>query len=557
VGPKLLILGLDGATFGLLQPWIDGGRLPTLARLQREGASGPLESTFPPISAAAWSSFATGVNPGKHGVVDFYYPRPGEYTVNTMSGAARTSRTLWSLLGEAGLRTITVGEPGTYPPEPVNGCTVAGFLTPGPDSPYTWPPELKEELERVLGGYSIWPDERYRSTPHLDRFVADLKAHIDLHTEAALYLMRTRPWDLFALVYLHTDMFQHEVWRLVDPAHPAYDVDQAARWRDVVLDFYAHLDGCLGRVLEAAAAGSQGLHTLVLSDHGFGPAVDFLLMNNWLVDQGYLILKRTPFTLLKRLAFRLGVTPLTAFRVASAVGLGKLRRQVRWQRGGGWMKRLFLSLSDVDWSRTQAWSVGSFGQIYINVSGERPQGIVRPGATYEQLCAEIAAKALQMRHPLTGDPLIEHVYRRGELYTGRHLDRTPDLILRTAGMRTLAFGHADFGSNRLVEPVQGMSGHHRPDGIFLAHGPGVAPGARLDGASILDVAPTALWLMDQPVPASFDGHALTRAFEQDWQAEHPLAYADRSTDLSADDSAYSVEDEDAIRDRLKGFGYAG
>jgi len=557
---KLLILGLDGATFHLLQPLLDAGHLPTLARLQREGASGPLESTFPPISAAAWSSFATGVNPGKHGVVDFYYPRPGEYTVNTMSGAARTARTLWNLMNDAGLRTITVGEPGTYPPEPVNGCTVAGFLTPGPDSPYTWPPELKDEIEAVLGGYSIWPDERYRSTPHLDRFAADLKAHIDRHTEAALYLMRGRPWDLFALVYLHTDMFQHETWRLVDPAHPAYDAREAARWRDTILDFYSHLDACLGRVLEAAeeACAADGqLHTLVLSDHGFGPAVDFLLMNNWLVEQGYLVLKRTPFSLLKRLAFRLGFTPLTAFRLASALGLGKLRRQVRWQRGGGWMKRLFLSLADVDWRRTRAWAVGSFGQIYLNVAGERPQGCVQSGTEYEALCAEIAAKALQMRHPATGQRLVEQVYRRSELYQGRHLDRTPDLVLRTAEMRTLAFGHADFGSNRLVEPVQGMTGHHRPDGVFVAHGSGVIPGSKLDGASILDVAPTALWLMGQPVPMAFDGQALLRAFEPAWVAGHPLAETARTTDREADDSAYSSEDEDAIRDRLKGFGYAG
>ena len=94
-GHRTLVLGLDGATFDLLQPWIDEGHLPTLARLQREGASGPLESTFPPISAAAWSSFSTGVNPGKHGVVDFYYPRPGEYAINTMSGASATMGTVW------------------------------------------------------------------------------------------------------------------------------------------------------------------------------------------------------------------------------------------------------------------------------------------------------------------------------------------------------------------------------------------------------------------------------------------------------------------------------
>jgi predicted AlkP superfamily phosphohydrolase/phosphomutase len=558
---RLLVLGLDGATFDLLQPLIDEGHLPVLASLQREGASGPLESTFPPISAAAWSSFATGVNPGKHGVVDFYYPRPGEYSINTMSAAARTARPLWSLLGEAGLQTGTVGVPGTYPPEPVNGFTVTGFLTPGPDSPYTWPPDLRGELEEVLGGYSIWPDERHRSSPHLDSFVEDLKDHVDRHTEAALHLMRTREWAFLALVYLHTDMFQHEVWSLVDPAHPAHDAGRAAQWRDTILDFYVHLDTSLGRVLEEARKGAETsggmLHTIVLSDHGFGPAVHFLLVNNWLVQEGYLKLKRTPLSLLKGVAFRLGLTPLTAFRLANAVGLGRLRRKVRWQRGGGLMRRLFLSLADVDWSRTRAWSVGSFGQIYINVAGERPNGNVRAGAEYEALCAEIERKALEVQHPVSGEPIVERVYRRGEVYSGQHLDRTPDLILRTTGMRYLAFGHADFGSNRLVEPVQGMSGHHRPNGICFVHGPGVVQGGRLEGASILDIAPTALWLMGQPVPSDYDGQPLTQGFTDDWRAEHPLSVAELVTQREADDSAYSAADEEVIRDRLKGLGYAG
>jgi predicted AlkP superfamily phosphohydrolase/phosphomutase len=558
---RTLILGLDGATFDLLQPWIDEGRLPTLARVQREGASGPLESTFPPISAAAWSSFATGVNPGKHGVVDFYYPRPGEYALNTMSALARTALPLWSLLGEADIKTGTVGLPGTYPPEPVNGFTVTGFLTPGPESPCTWPPQLQEELEGALGGYSIWPDERHRSSSHLDRFVADLKEHIDLQTEAALYLMGTQQWDVFALVYLHTDMFQHEVWALVDPGHPSHDPALADRWRSTVLDFYAHLDASLARILEAAgdaAAASDGsLHTIVVSDHGFGPAVHFLLVNNWLVQQGYLKLKRTPASLVKRLAFKLGFTPLTAFRMANAVGLGRLRRKVRWQRGGGWMRRLFLSLADVDWERTRAWAVGSFGQIYINVAGERPRGIVQPGDEYEQLCSEIAGKALEMRNPVSGESIVERVYRRDELYSGKHLDRTPDLILRTTDMRYLAFGHADFGSSRLVETVQGMSGHHRPNGVCLIHGPGVVAGSHLEGASILDVAPTVLWLMGKPVPSVFDGEALTRAFTAEWRSAHGLAMVERDTQRDADDLAYSADDEEVIRERLKGFGYAG
>ncbi|MFN2226803.1 MAG: alkaline phosphatase family protein [Anaerolineae bacterium] len=552
---RVLVIGLDGVTFDLLGPWIESGELPHLRELMQRGAAGPLRTTLPPISSSSWSSFVTGVNPGKHGLVDFVYPGTDSYKVAMVNATSRRTRAIWNWLNDAGLRAGLLGIPTTYPPEPVDGFMIGGFLSPGPDSEWAYPPELKAELEAKLGRFYLAPDERYRSTRHLDRFLDDLEASVENRTQAALYLMAKEPWDLFTVVYWDTDMVQHETWRLLDPGHPRHDAAEAAAWRDRILAFHRKVDADVGRLLDAAGPDTL---VVVMSDHGFGPVHSFFLTNNWLADLGLLQFKRAPWTRFKRLLFRLGYTPLRMFRVAKALGLGRLRRKVRFQQSAGLLNRLFLSFDDVDWSRTRAFSIGSFGQVYINLAGVRPQGIVQPGQEYEELKEWIAGQALTLRDPRTDELLIDHVYRRQEIYDGPFLDRTPDLIVRPRGWQYMAFGHADFGSNRLVEPIVGLSGHHRPDGVLILAGAGATPGARLEGATILDLAPTILHALGVAVPCELDGRVLAEAFQASSPLARPVAYSDQ--DIYKDGapaSSLSEEEMEGVQEKLRGWGYAG
>ncbi|HZQ98376.1 MAG TPA: alkaline phosphatase family protein [Chloroflexota bacterium] len=551
-GAKVLVIGLDGVTFDLLGPWIEGGRLPNLARLIREGASGTLTTTVPPISPSAWVSFATGKNPGKHGLVDFVFPKPGSYDVAIVNSSSRTARSLWGLIGSHGRRVGVVGVPVTYPPERVNGFLVTDFLTPSDASDFTHPADLKDELKAAIGGFQLWPDERYRSTPHVDRFVADLEAAVDNRTAAARYLMKTKPWDFFCVVYWTPDMLQHDTWRILDPSHPQHDPIVAARHRDTVIGYFEHLDRRVGELLAEAGEDTQ---VIVMSDHGFGPTHYFFLVNNWLAKMGLIQFKPTALTSAKRLLFRAGITPLNAFRVARALRLGHLRRRFRFQKNAGITKRLFLSFKDVDWTRTRAYAVGSFGQIYVNLRGVRPSGTVAPGAEYEELRTHIIEEALKLRHPATGEPIVERALRREEVYHGGHVDRMPDVVLITNQHKYMAFGHADFGSNRLVEPVFGLSGHHRPNGIVVLAGPGIQRGTQLDNASIMDLAPTVLNAMGLPIPADMDGTVLSQAFTDQFRASHPVVFDEEGSDRSVEFDAQSPDDETVIRDRLRGFGY--
>ncbi len=552
---KVLVIGLDGVTFDLLGPWIQAGELPNLQKLISQGASGKLRTTLPPISSSSWSSFLTGVNPGKHGLVDFVYPGADSYKVSMINAASRRTRALWNWLNDAGYKVGLLGIPTTYPPEPVDGFMISGFLAPGPESEWAYPSELKQELKAELGEFLLSPDERYRSSQRLDRFLDDLVASVENRTQAALYLMRNKPWDLFAVVYWDTDMVQHETWRLLDPDHPRHDAGEAAAYREKILAFHRKVDADVGRLLSEVDSDTL---VVIMSDHGFGPVHSFFLTNNWLSSIGLLQFKRNPWTAFKRLLFRLGYTPLKMFRLAKALGMASLRRKVRFQQKSGLLNRVFLSFDDVDWSRTRAFSIGSFGQVYVNLAGVRPQGIVQPGQEYQELREQLVREAQALRDPRTGEPLIERVYRREEIYSGPYIARTPDLIVQPRGWEYMAFGHADFGSNKLVESIIGLSGHHRPDGVLILAGAGVKPGMQLEGASILDLAPTILHAMNVPVPQEFDGRVLAEAFTTSSPLARPVTYS--PSNLYKDGTSepdLSDQDMEQVQEKLRGWGYAG
>jgi predicted AlkP superfamily phosphohydrolase/phosphomutase len=542
-------------TFDLLGPWIEAGELPNLQRLMQQGAWGNLRTTLPPISSSSWSSFATGVNPGKHGLVDFVYPGADSYKVTMVNAASRRTRALWNWLNDAGYKVGLLGIPTTYPTEPVDGFMVSGFLAPGPDSEWAFPPELRQELRDELGEFQLAPNERYRSSRHLDLFLDDLTASVENRTQAALYLMRHKPWDLFTVVYWDTDMVQHETWHLLDPGHPRHDSTEAAEQREKILDFHRKVDADVGRLLDAVDSDTL---IVVMSDHGFGPVHSFFLTNNWLASRGLLQFKRNPRTALKHMLFRLGFTPLRMFRITKALGMGKLRKQVRFQQQADLLNRVFLSFDDVDWSRTKAFSIGSFGQVYINLAGSRPQGIVEPGREYEELKGQIIRDALALRDPRSGEALVEHVYRREEVYSGPYMDRAPDLIVQPRGWEYMAFGHADFGSNKLVETITGLSGHHRLDGVLIMAGAGVKPGLHLEGANIMDLTPTIMHAMGLAIPRELDGRVLSEAFDDASPVAQPVVYSDANVykDTSSTPD-FSEEEMAEVQEKLQGWGYAG
>lgn len=574
--PKVFAIGLDGATFDLIRPWVAQGKLPTIKKLMDSGAWSELRSTVPPVTASAWSSFMTGKNPGAHGLFDFMQRKRDSYDLAPVSVMDRDGRAVWDLLSDAGKRVIVMNVPVTWPPQQVNGLLITGMLTPRNVENYTFPKDLAAELKQAIGEYIVYSDEVY-SKGRGEIFMQALKHSAEQRTRAAEYLLRKYPWDLFVLVFPETDTVSHGLWAASDSTHHQHDPAES-QFGDGILTIYQLLDSHIARLLNVIADDSVQTPTpghlepisqvsassarslpesaadatvLVMSDHGHGPVRNFLYVNNFLAKQGYLKFKPNAASRLKLLAFKLGLTPRFVYSVLLALGFGRLRRTLDKRRGGrGLLKRFFLSFGDVDWSRTRAYSIGYIGEVHVNLRGREPQGIVDPGAEYDRVRDEIITCLREFRQR-DGNPLIEYIWKKEEIYKGAHVEQAPDILFLPRKLETIAFGDFEFGSNRILEPSFGVSSSHRMNGIFVASGAGVKKAGEFKGAQLIDLAPTILHLMHQPVPRDMDGHVLTEAISD----PRPVEYGGSAEGRTPTTEGYSDEEERQVIERLKDLGY--
>ena len=546
---RVLVIGLDGATWDVLNPLMREGKLPHLKKLLDKSAKGVLMSSIPPVTAAAWTCFSTGKNPGKHGLVDFvYFPDHG-YRVTIANSTTRDAATIWNLLSDRDMRVGVVSVPMTYPPEKVNGVMVTDMMTPNAQVQYTYPPELKQVLLDKVGPFVITPGEGENpSQPltYLDKVREDVKGSADY----ALYLLRQEPYDFFMYVFGITDILQHQFWYLID-ADPKTLNESDRAIREKVIAIFEQVDDGVGEML---AQADENTTVVLMSDHGFGPMKGFMHVNNFLLERSYLVLKKGAMSSLKRAMFRAGVTPQNVHLTLKALELD-LRRRVNRGRAYGMLRRFFLSFDDVDWDRTRAFALGHIGQIYINVKGRQPNGVVNPGAEYEKLRDEIRTELLKLKHPDTGEQLIARVLNREEIYHGDLLDNTPDLLLLPADFKYLAFGESEFASNKLVGPTLGHTGHHRLEGVGALSGPHIHAGAEIQNASLIDLAPTILYALGLPIPPDMDGRVLTEAFDADFVNQTALNYDTANAVRTDFGGTYSDEEEEEVTQRLADLGY--
>jgi predicted AlkP superfamily phosphohydrolase/phosphomutase len=276
---KMAIIGWDGATFDVINPLIQAGALPNLKHLMSKGAWGQLASTLHPISPTAWTSFMTGMNPGKHGVFDFVGPdEDGRFRV--VSGGAVRAETLWARLSRAGRRVAVVNVPMTYPPEPVNGFLVSGMDAPRRNQAFTHPPELARELHDRFGGYQVGVRARAVAltavnsfTPRYVRRLCDLTR---LHGEVACDLLEHHSPDFLAVVFIATDRAQHALGHLMtDGISPDDGIGQV----------YRACDRALGGILEKL---DDDWTVLLMSDHGACAYQRVFELGTWLAMQGWL-----------------------------------------------------------------------------------------------------------------------------------------------------------------------------------------------------------------------------------------------------------------------------
>jgi predicted AlkP superfamily phosphohydrolase/phosphomutase len=542
---RVLVIGIDGATFDLIKPLVEAGDLPNLAQMMTDGVHSPLESTIPPVTAPAWSTFATGVNLGKHGVFDFIRPMGGRYDL--VNATSIRAPTLWQVLSQAGRKVGVMNVPVTYPPQPVNGFVIGGMLSPVSGT-FTHPADLLDQYESQLEPYRIAPHVQYKPGNETE-FIDDLLDLAERRSEYALQLMTDYPHDFLMFHFQATDVMQHAFWKFVDPTHPRYDPQAAARFGPGVKQLYQRVDATIGQIRDRLTDDTT---LIVMSDHGFGSLHYVVNLNLFLLDQGLLKLKHGVWTGIKAGLFRAGLTPASFWHLVERTGL----QNYVWQVSKSTRNKVvgkFLSFDDVDWSQTSAYSIGHVGQIYVNLKGREPDGIVEPGEQREAVKQQVTAALHQLRHPETGQPLVDRVIPGDQVVHGPYAHQGPDLHLVMDGYQTIAFPLFATDRHIVTRQIRGDSGCHRLHGVLIATGPEIQRGKTLESPHIMDLAPTILHLMGLPVLDDMDGRVLTEALTSD----RPVK---RQANGATDEKAYgelSQEEEAEVEDRLRALGYLG
>jgi predicted AlkP superfamily phosphohydrolase/phosphomutase len=518
---KAFVLGLDGIPWNLLEKWARSGDLPNFERLLSEGASGPLDSSRPATTPVAWPSIATGVWPDKHGVYEFMQLTPQRtkepYTRNDVRAPA-----LWDYLEPA----VVANVPMTYPPAEIDGKLVTGMMTPGTDEQFTHPPELSARIREEIPDYQVglnwsnyWGED--------ERFLEDLDSLVESRRALLDMLMETEDWRLFFFVFTAPDRLQHLIWE-----------------ESQILQNYRQMDRILGDVLDYCE--SRDANLFVVSDHGFGPISRVVYPNAVLAESGFL--SRTGDGGSRQLLSSVGVSrsKVEGWLDSAGVDVPSLVRRlpdrlvdsVAEQIPGG------HELYDVDFDETSAFFTGP-GSIYINDADRFDDGIV-PKQQVDAVREELVDLFSNLTDPETGERPLD-VYDGSEFYPND--PDSPDVLLsaREGYNVKVALQDEQFG-----RPDQ-MLADHRNEGIFLAYGPDVDAGTNVDDATLVDVAPTLLHSVGEPVPESGDGDVLKRIFADGTSPATQSVQTREDTDSSAE--ADVSEDFDDVEDRLRGLGY--
>lgn len=555
MGTKVLILGLDGATPELVDRWVEENKLPYLKQIMEKGVYGKLKSVYPPISPAAWTTFATGYNPGKHGVYDFRdydNTRYGCFADTIVDSNSFAGKTIWDIVGAAGQKVGVVTVPVTYPAWKVNGFMISGYPTPDTGKSFTYPPELGKTLPPMVGDAAFFKS----ATGHV--LLKEMNRSMHECTDVSIDLMNKDDYGLFIMVVGATDRAHHDWWKYIDPQHPAYDPKEAELYGDLILEVYKAADACVGKFLEAI---DDDTTVIVMSDHGGGSHPKDYLNSNYVLRT--LNLLKPSAKASKKSGFKAAFKQFYRTKIRRFPYLEKVYRSLPQS-----LKKIattmdsqtMMNLDAIDWKHTKAYRFPMYPPvegIMINVVGRQPEGCVQPGEEYEAIRTRILEEMRSLRDPKTGEPIVLEAYRREELYHGERLETAPDLILVTQDQYKGGPSIDELISAVPLDVISKLSGVHRMNGIILAQGPHIRRNARIEGAGIIDVAPTVMYALGLPIPTDMDGKPLAGLFEETHMQQSEASYTDerKYEDVASDDYGYSEEEEESVRLKLEALGY--
>jgi len=542
---KLIVIGIDGGTYDIFDPAMEKGLMPNMKSLTESGVKGPLWTIIPPITGPAWVSFATGLNPGKHGTLSFFKPfsKDNKDKFQVLTSQNIDGLAFWDIMAAEGVKTVILNIPQTFPPYPFDGIMVTKIESTGPNRMASYPPEWKDRINRDSGVPSDWclQDGISQTPQFLEHLIESLRNDIKINR----YLLEETESEVFVSATLVMDGFLHHFWRFIDPSHRYYDRDMAQRMAPLVDEFYRAMDDFVGLLLEN---GGEDTTFCMVSDHGFGPAQEVVHINNWLIENGWLVEDSNSSGLLKKIASMTGMDSRSFVDKLIKLDVLNIRTKLRHSVRGPMREAIENAMmKEFDWEKSMAYfpCTADFGIHMIPPFGN---------SSRQELREKLISQLDELRDE-DGRPVFKEIHRREDIFQGPHLEEAPDIILIPSGPRICI---AEPSKGPLIQPQKHglVNGFHRQNGVFALKGPGIKSGETFDDARIIDIAPTLLYLLGIPVDENMDGKVLTECLTGGALDGRPVEKRKYNFDKDSRKVVEDFEDDTLdVQKRLRGLGY--
>jgi predicted AlkP superfamily phosphohydrolase/phosphomutase len=510
---------------------MEEGFCPNIKSMCENFVYGPLETVFPPVTAPAWLSMATGLNPGKTGVFDYINRvSPDGNLIAPISSAAYQNRAVWDYLNRNNVTVGIFNYPTLYPPPQIKGFAVSGMGAKNLNS-FCYPEQLNSEISSITDSYKTSLNLRNRKYKQdINLFFKDIDKFIANQKKVLLHLMQNKEWDFFFAVFSFTDWMQHVLWKDIDQGHPFYNSKTSPAVHHSYKKMWKKIDAVIGDILDLLPVGSN---FIIVSDHGSGPLDSVFYSNTWLQNKGWLKKKKT--TVLKSII-------ADSFSILSESYDNKYSTKL-----SNFIKRKILNINStmdfIDIKTSLAYSPEHntmFGCINLTAKGKSQDGFK------ENLIKEL------YRLPESYNAINSvTVILPEDVYSGPFVHLSPDIFFIVndyCSTVEIAFSKEVFIQSPSIEL---RTGGHRRHGVFIARGDIFKRGTIT--ASILDIAPTILALYDIEIPDTMDGKMLSQSIKHEILEKMNIRVGKGFQNTSQKES--DKKDLDDMKDLLKSLGY--